>query len=63
MKKTFDVEMELTKQAKSTGGDKYEGKTPYGKPINIYLPQDLSRSTGFVAQKIKMTVEVDDGEV
>jgi hypothetical protein len=52
--------MTLSKQAKSTGGDKYDGKTPGGKPINIYLPQDISRATGFVAQKITLNIEVED---
>lgn len=58
----ISIDMILTKQAKSTGGDKYEGKTPYGKPINIYLPQDISRQTGFVAQKITLNIETEDGQ-
>lgn len=51
--------LKLTRPAKSRGGDRYE-VTMEGedKPLVIYLPQSITRTSLAVAKEIEMTLEV-----
>ena len=50
-------EFTLKKQARSTGGDRYECKwESEPKPWVVYFPQSISRERGIVKDKLTVTV-------
>ena len=55
--KRVELEMVLTRPARSTGADRYEADVEWqAKPYVIYIPQALSRATGSIAEKVLVTI-------
>lgn len=54
--------LELKRQARAKGGDRYETKELVdaynGLPLVIYLPQEVSRVEGIVVPRFTMTLEI-----
>jgi hypothetical protein len=51
------ITLSLERPAKKLGGDRYNNET-YN--MTVYIPQVISRPNGIPAQKIKMTLEVEE---
>lgn len=54
------IPMVLIKQARSSGADRYSGKMPDGKRIDVYIPQSMSRHTGKASVTANVTLEVPE---
>jgi hypothetical protein len=52
--------LKLTRPAKSKGGDRYESSQLFdGKPLVIYLPQEISRTKEGIAQQFGVQLEAE----
>ena len=53
------IALGLTKPARKSGGDRYDGETEKGESINIYVPQSISRPDGGKpVDEIVLTIDV-----
>ena len=51
------IKLKLARQAKSKGGDRYEGIVVEGEnPLAIYLPQSITRLNGVPLAEIEMVL-------
>lgn len=54
----MELHFELTRKAKSKGGDRYEADVPNeSNPLVVYFPQSMTRVAGELVPGFKVTVE------
>jgi hypothetical protein len=51
----MQIKVELAKEARKSGGDKYESTGALA--FNVYIPQVISRTRGYAAKSFMITIE------